>query len=511
MGDAKEEHETGDFWGLKLFASLKRPSNPPLFTSGYDLLGIVGFSLYLAWFFLVLAGATFGQSAFDRELAIGSAFLFLLGEAFGAIIVWFISGRVGDKCSISFCAVAAGLLTVASGVSLLLKVNSFAVLAIVWPMAGIGAVILLSLWGFFLARLNHASATLYPAISVLIMACILVSVYCLIRDEAIALIVVILPILSVAIFFVWAVHLWDINQFVCPRNSRPPDWKSLSHSAAAMVANSFLLGFVIYAVSAAGFLISTAIVLIAIVVAACFKIYDARNKRIFEVSMIIKVIAPTAAIGLLLLPFLNASGQFVLLAFVMLIAMIDEIICWSAVSEYMHVHQLMPFANMAYGRAGDIVGLLLGYICGLTIFGTFMTGEARYSLVIAFAVISFVALQAFFFKDNYTPFTEHRTMNADLDNAVDSGQKIMGRWKERCIRFSEYYQLTPRQQEVLLLLAKGYSTGTIEKVLVVSNYTVKAHVYGIYKKTGVHARQELIELLERFGNDAELPDRILEK
>ena len=56
---------------------------------------------------------------------------------------------------------------------------------------------------------------------------------------------------------------------------------------------------------------------------------------------------------------------------------------------------------------------------------------------------------------------------------------------------------------MLILLAKGYSTAKIEEELVVTNHTVKAHIYGIYQKTDVHSRQELIDLLESYSIEEE--------
>jgi len=66
------------------------------------------------------------------------------------------------------------------------------------------------------------------------------------------------------------------------------------------------------------------------------------------------------------------------------------------------------------------------------------------------------------------------------------------------MEFAEFYQLTPRQGEMLVLLAKGYSTAFIREELVISDHTVKAHIYNIYRKLDIHSRQELIELLEEF-------------
>ena len=74
-----------------------------------------------------------------------------------------------------------------------------------------------------------------------------------------------------------------------------------------------------------------------------------------------------------------------------------------------------------------------------------------------------------------------------------------GAWQQRVRSIAEHYELTARQTEVLVLLAKGYSTAKIEEQLVVSSHAAKTHIYGTYQKTDVHSRQELIKLIERQG------------
>ena len=69
--------------------------------------------------------------------------------------------------------------------------------------------------------------------------------------------------------------------------------------------------------------------------------------------------------------------------------------------------------------------------------------------------------------------------------------------------FAEHYGLTPRQTEVLMLVARGYSMKSIEEQLVVSSHTVKAHVYGIYQKADIHSRQQLMAQIAQFEDDGE--------
>ncbi len=60
----------------------------------------------------------------------------------------------------------------------------------------------------------------------------------------------------------------------------------------------------------------------------------------------------------------------------------------------------------------------------------------------------------------------------------------------------ERYGLTPREVEVANLLARGRSLPFIQKQLFISAGTVNSHVRHIYRKMGVHTRQEFIDIIE---------------
>ncbi|MBU0493977.1 MAG: response regulator transcription factor [Chloroflexi bacterium] len=51
-------------------------------------------------------------------------------------------------------------------------------------------------------------------------------------------------------------------------------------------------------------------------------------------------------------------------------------------------------------------------------------------------------------------------------------------------------QLTPREMEVLQLLAQGLSNRDIARRLVISSRTVNFHLDNVYAKLGVHSRTE---------------------
>ncbi|MEC4273172.1 helix-turn-helix transcriptional regulator [Adlercreutzia sp. R25] len=66
---------------------------------------------------------------------------------------------------------------------------------------------------------------------------------------------------------------------------------------------------------------------------------------------------------------------------------------------------------------------------------------------------------------------------------------------ERVDELSRTYRLSPREQEVLALLAAGKTGRVIQQELFIAEGTFKAHTRHIYEKMGINSRKELFDLL----------------
>ncbi len=83
-------------------------------------------------------------------------------------------------------------------------------------------------------------------------------------------------------------------------------------------------------------------------------------------------------------------------------------------------------------------------------------------------------------------------MDEGLSRGINSYRSLV---MARCAEISEEYCLSSRESQVLACLARGMSIPRIEKELVISTNTVKTHVSHIYRKLGIHSRDELRILL----------------
>lgn len=468
----------------------------------HDLLGIIGFALYLSWVFLILSNSMLIPEDKPGTNVAMFVVYFILGEVAASLGVWGFARHMASSAALKALVIFTVFLTPIPGLSSLLLGAHESFLSIAWFLAGFGAVFLIALWGIFLSKLDHRKAVLYPPVSMLISAVVFL-VLCFIKTEAVRYAIAILPWLSVVLYLVEERRTAGGQKSMYldrGYSTKPPDARALLRSSSAMLSNSLLLGFVFFAVSIAKSSIVAGTVCLAILLAAAFKAYDARNHQRFEVSEVIKVLAPAAAIGLLPLPYVSMWWRVLCIVIMVFVGIVTETVVWTAVCEYTRVNKIMPFANMAFGRLGSIVGLEIGYLLAYGVFGSSsLGGDLPRPYILSSIVLVIVVLQAFLFRDNYSPFTEIQNMEESLSGA-DPAAVRGGRWRNKCEHFASLYHLTPRQKEVLFLLAKGYSTAYIEKTLVISDHTIKAHVYNIYRKADVHTRQELIESIEEYSS-----------
>ncbi|MDA3810535.1 MAG: FHA domain-containing protein [Spirochaetaceae bacterium] len=73
----------------------------------------------------------------------------------------------------------------------------------------------------------------------------------------------------------------------------------------------------------------------------------------------------------------------------------------------------------------------------------------------------------------------------------ENNSTLVGFKMDKDLSFSDYYQLSTRESEILFFLIKAFSLQEIGEKLFISSGTVKNHVLKIYKKTDCHSRIEL--------------------
>lgn len=161
---------------------------------------------------------------------------------------------------------------------------------------------------------------------------------------------------------------------------------------------------------------------------------------------------------------------------------------WAAMVEHVRLSNLSPYRVYAKARTVDFGGFAIGVILGAVAFQLPQGYAACLGVIIAGA---FCLLAFFSHKPRYPESGfERPSSEAEVKSSPRSS------WRLRCKAVSEKYGLSERQQEILLLLTQGRNAKYIEAALVISLSTVQTHIRNIYRKVGVHSRQELIDVIE---------------
>lgn len=84
----------------------------------------------------------------------------------------------------------------------------------------------------------------------------------------------------------------------------------------------------------------------------------------------------------------------------------------------------------------------------------------------------------------------------DASAPVPPEPSVRDTLEARCAHVAEERQLSPREAEVLVYLARGFTPAYIAKELVLSISTVRTHVRNIYRKLGIGKREELLHLID---------------
>jgi DNA-binding CsgD family transcriptional regulator len=92
-----------------------------------------------------------------------------------------------------------------------------------------------------------------------------------------------------------------------------------------------------------------------------------------------------------------------------------------------------------------------------------------------------------------------------LDTNVDGVRYLLIRMP---VLIPAHVSLSPREQEIVRMVAKGYPTKAIARVLNISCWTVSAHLRRVFMKLGVTSRLAMVARLQEEGRKWDVPVRV---
>lgn len=272
---------------------------------------------------------------------------------------------------------------------------------------------------------------------------------------------------------------------------RPLYWKT--HLAFDSIGLVFGLCFFSISIAAP----SHAIITLALICGAVIAAIDIWRSEGVSTVRLRSVVLIVIMLGLLAFPFINEGvRQLVWCVFTGLFSFFFIVQpSWNIVAS--RKYRLNIIALVPLGQAHIWIAIGLGYVLGWVFnsfdFNLLLLTQILVALLCVFAVF-------------YTPtdmrdmerlaYNDDEPQNKSADKSV-SDEPRLHRFFGYCNSVALQYRLTPRESEVLILLAKGRNAGYIANALVLSTHTVKTHIYHIYQKLGINSQQELIDRVDK--------------
>ena len=447
----------------------------------------LGLGVYRAWIEIVFVGsfvefpaaAVAGHDAFDLVM-IATMFLCAalakrIGPLFGKRSLYAVSG-VSTLCMFASIWIPR-------------SADALAVPAVL--LGGFGIALVILLWSELYGCLNPFRVALYYSASMIVAALLIYLCRGLLLPW-LGAVVLVLPVVSLA---ACAAGFRSLPSGELPR-AKPSKFSFPWKIVLLMAIYAFAYGLKESSMyqstfgphSAFGTLAVAAIVFVGVI---------ARGGK-FDFGVIYRIALPLMVAAFLILPNVGVLGQ----------AASD--FCTSASYTAFSILIILIMANLCYRYGMSAVwlfGIERGVRALFTLFGRQteqLLGAPSFGLAGSDAVVSglvvilVVAATMILFSEKELSSRWGVSFlgedGAAGDRAIVKKQELAN----RCQELARSYGLSPREEEVLLLLAQRKTVGSIERELFIANGTAKTHIRHIYRKLDIHSRDELSDLLGLF-------------
>ena len=173
-----------------------------------------------------------------------------------------------------------------------------------------------------------------------------------------------------------------------------------------------------------------------------------------------------------------------------------------------------PYAHFSLRISRPLAGAVLGL--GLTLACTFLlpVSEQTAASIITLAAFSVLCLNHMkdpHYWQEWASLYRYANDIEETSSDTELGVRALSvlRWEDTCRKLADDFDLSDREKDVFILLAKGRNAALIAEKLFISVNTARTHIYRIYSKTGLKNQQELISLVEE--KQIEAKKRLAEK
>lgn len=497
------------------------------------LLTVLGFGLCRAWIVFCLgaplvAGAT---SSFT--------WLYLVFGAVSALTVSFVANRSGKRegavriALFRFTPVALA----ASGIIIpvALWMNSELLMAVGFVIGGAGAGPLQVLWGDRFAR----HATIFAAFASPAAAIVTALVAGMSSDHTSFIGFAMIPLLSFGLLLFEANRTgltW--NDLAHPQTGTPGEDRGDTEASSATRATTtrtadtekqgakFGVGKLMFSIMTFSFLcrlfdgvpshgdpfafIGGSAIFALIVVGVAFLLIAAKLRDRFNVALTYRLSLPIMVAGFVAIALFFDTHAATSLLLINVGYEFFDILTWVLFVDVSRRRSENALHIFGLGVAFMFIGMALGTMAGSVIDAMIASGSTQITVVAMMATLCLVVVAFMVLPEGVvsqlseTMRTNRRERDTDETKSDERPSEIVaadagaGRLERHCACVARDFGLTPRESEVIVLLAYGRTLSIIARDLHIAKGTARTHIENIYRKLDVHKQQELIDLVEAY-------------
>ncbi|MEG0322439.1 MAG: helix-turn-helix transcriptional regulator [Raoultibacter sp.] len=449
----------------------------------------MGIGIYRAWLATFFRYDAFpGIGVFDYfifEGAIGVASFALAFSAKKIAPIW--SNRAITRAT-ALCMVLGSTLVVLA--CFVLQSEILKIIGLVVAGAGLAALILM--WAEFYGSMNPMRVALYHAMGIFFGE-VIKWLFLGMSAPYLAFFAIVLPLVSIA----WVkssmrrLPEYDLPRKVAKSESFAFPWKPILLMSVCTFAGGFgaLPGLPLVPGNVVGALLVTALVFFGVL----------SESKWFNFDTIYQLAFPLFIIGfLLVMPTFGSNPEVMA-------------VCYDAGYTMLSMFIVIVLSSITY-RFGISAVWLSGiergirYVVELLGWGAFVvvsghaTQEMTSMIYTGLVIVMVVVFTVIFFTER--GLSAQWGIEVDTVGPLDKDQSPVAQAARLSVRvsaLSKKHNLSPREDEVLQLLARKETVSQIEQDLFVAEGTIKAHISRIYRKLDVHSRDALYELLDSEG------------
>lgn len=481
---------------------------------------LVGVGLFVAWLSCTHLRGGFVFVGADTRPGVLADYLMRVGDIGTLLLATVFAGRLGPLSSRPrLCAalVAAGALGTAAAPLCVGAGWPSAALAVASLCAGVGGAVLLLLWAEVYSALSPMRCLVFGAVSC-IAAGVLVFFTHAMSQEASCLAITLLPLASGALAAVSLSRLTGEDAGQAAREARrqgaaapqapagrasyPVPWKLVLLMALAGFASGFA-GSILMDDDAAGAvhrIEATALFGAVMLGALCLR------RGSFDVRLVAWVTLPLAVVSFVLIPVTPPEAGTLVSFLVKLSYVAFTLFVLIMLANVCYRHAIPSMRVFASARAASEGAIFAGIALRRWMQASGALNDV--GMLWAVAVVGLVVTMGCVLL-----WHTERSVTSDWGAAgIDpaSGAHVKNPRElllERVEALTRECGLTPREAEVLALVAQGRDYASAEAELFMSHNTLKTHLHHIFAKTGTHGRDELLALVgtgeaETPGNQA---------